>query len=195
MHRAINNQLLYNATDDNDLFALVKQDNELAYTELYNRYWQKLYFVAHKHLKSDSESREIVQEVFFTIWAKRQSLVIESFPAYVAAMARYAVYVSFARKKRQAEKINEEAISKQTLSVALADLLENKWLLEKISALSFALPEKCRLVFIKNKLLDQSLTQVAADLDISQKTAEAHLTKALKIMRDKLGDAAIFLML
>jgi RNA polymerase sigma-70 factor (ECF subfamily) len=186
---------LYNTVDDNNLFALVKQDNELAYTELYNRYWQRLYFVAHKHLKSDPEAREIVQEVFFTIWAKRRSLVIECFSAYVAAMARYAVYVSLARKKKHAEEISEEAISKRTLSVALAELLENKWLLEKISALSSVLPEKCRLVFIKNKLLDQSLTQVAADLDISPKTAEAHLTKALKIMRDKLGDAAIFLML
>lgn len=186
---------MYNVADDNDLFALVKKDNELAYTELYNRYWQKLYFVAHKHLKSDPESREIVQEVFFTIWAKRRSLIIESFPAYVASMTRYAVYVSLARKKRQAEKISEEAIQQQTLPAALADLLENKWMLEKISALSSALPEKCRLVFIKNKLLDQSLTQVAEDLDISQKTAEAHLTKALKIIRDKLGDAAAFMLL
>jgi len=187
--------VLNHAADDNDLFALVKKNNELAYTELYNRYWQKLYFIAHKHLKSDPEAREIVQEVFFTIWAKRKSLVIESFAAYVAAMARYAVYLTLARKKRQAEKISEEAIQKQTLPAALADLLENKWMLEKISTLSSALPEKCRLVFIKNKLLDQSLTQVAEDLGISTKTAESHLTKALKIIRDKLGDAAIFLML
>lgn len=187
--------VLYNAADDNDLFALVKQDNELAYTELYNRYWQKLYFVSHKYLKSDHDAREIVQEVFFTLWAKRKSLVIEAFPAYIAAMTRYAVYVSLARKKRQAEKINEETINKQTLTSALADLLENKWMLETISALSAALPEKCRLVFVKNKLLDQSLDQVATDLNISPKTAEAHLTKALKIIRDKLGDAAIFLML
>jgi RNA polymerase sigma factor (sigma-70 family) len=186
---------LNHAVDDNDLFALVKNDNELAYTELYNRYWQKLYFVAHKHLKSDPEAREIVQEVFYTLWAKRRTLVIGSFAAYVAAMARYAVYVTLARKKRQAEKISEEVIDKQTLPAGLADVLENKWMLEKISELSAALPEKCRLVFIKNKLLDQSLSQVAADLNISPKTAEAHLTKALKIIRDKLGDAALFLML
>jgi RNA polymerase sigma factor (sigma-70 family) len=187
--------VLYNAADDNDLFALVKQDNELAYTELYNRYWQKLYFIAHKHLRSDPDAREIVQEVFCTIWAKRKSLVIEFFPAYVAAMARYAVYVTLARKKRQAEKINEDTISNQTLPAALADFFENKWMLERISHLSAELPEKCRLVFIKNKLLDQSLAQVAADLHISPGTAELHLTKALKIIRGKLGDAASFLLL
>ena len=179
---------MYSTLDDNDLFAYVRKDDELAYTELYNRYWQKLYFLAHKHLKSDADAREIVQEIFFIIWAERKSLSIASFPAYVAAMTRYAVYASVARKKRQAEKLSEEAGS-QALSAVLSDLLENKMMLEKISKLSSRLPEKCRLVFIRSKLLDQPLAQVAEDLHISPKTAEAHLTKALKIIRGNLGEA------
>jgi RNA polymerase sigma-70 factor (ECF subfamily) len=61
-------------------------------------------------------------------------------------------------------------------------------MLEGISKLSSRLPEKCRLVFIRNKLLDQPLAQVAEELHISPKTAEAHLTKALKIIRGKLGE-------
>lgn len=179
---------MYNTLDDNDLFAYVRKDDELAYTELYNRYWQKLYFLAHQYLRSDADAREIVQEIFIIIWAERRSLSIASFPAYVAAMTRYAVYASAVRKKRQAEKLREGAGS-PALSAVLSDLLENKMMLEKISKLSSRLPEKCRLVFIKNKLLDQPLSQVAEDLHISPKTAEAHLTKALKIIRGKLGEA------
>jgi len=136
---------VYGTLDDNDLFACVRRDNERAYTELYNRYWQKLYFVAHKYLRSDADAREIVQEVFFIIWDERKSLCIESFSAYVAAMTRYAVYTCLARKKRQVEKLKEDA-TRQTLPVMLADLLENKLMLEKISKLSSKLPEKCRLV-------------------------------------------------
>ena len=185
---------MYKNLDDNELFAYVRQDNEQAYTELYNRYWQKLYFIAHKHLRSDPEAREIVQEVFFALWDQRKTLVIGSFPAYIAAMTRYAVYASLARKKKQAENIKEQAIG-QSVPAALSELLENKWLLETISQLSSRLPEKCRLVFIKNKLLDQPLSQVAADLQISPKTAEVHLTKALKIIRGKLGATASRLLL
>ena len=185
---------VYNTLNDNDLFAYVRQDNEQAYTELYNRYWQKLYFVAHKYLHSDADAREIVQEVFVTIWTGRKSLRIESFPAYIASMARYAVYTSLSRKKRQAEHIKSQA-AQLSLPAMLTELLENKLMLEKISKLSSRLPEKCRLVFIKNKLLDQSLAQVAEDLHISPKTAEIHLTKALKIIRGKLGDVASFLLL
>ncbi|HEY8968573.1 MAG TPA: sigma-70 family RNA polymerase sigma factor [Puia sp.] len=178
---------MYSALDDNELFAYVRKDDELAYTELYNRYWQKLYFLAHKYLKSDADAREIVQEIFFIIWAERRSLSIASFPAYVAAMTRYAVYASVARKKRQAEKLREGALH-PALSAMLSELLENRMMLEKISKLSSRLPEKCKLVFIRNKLLDQPLAQVAEELQISPKTAEAHLTKALKIIRGKLGE-------
>jgi len=190
---------VYKTLDDNDLFAYVRQDSEQAYTELYHRYWQKLYFIAHKHLRSDPEAREIVQEVFFTLWDQRKSLVIESLPAYIAAMTRYAVYASLARKKKQAENMKSQtergqAIG-QSVPAALSELLENKWLLEMISRLSSRLPEKCRLVFIRNKLLDQPLSQVAADLQISPKTAEIHLTKALKIIRGRLGATVSRLML
>ena len=67
--------------------------------------------------------------------------------------------------------------------------IDNKILLEIILKLSDKLPEKCRLVFQYNKLQDQSLADVAELLNISQKTAEGHLTKALRIIRSNFSDA------
>ena len=61
--------------------------------------------------------------------------------------------------------------------------------MEIILKLSNKLPEKCRLVFQYNKLQDQSLADVAEQLNISQKTAEGHLTKALRVIRSNFGDA------
>ena len=183
---------MYTTLDDNVLFAYVKKDDEQAYTELYNRYWQKLYFIAHKHLRSDADAREIVQDVFFTIWAEREKLKIESFEVYVAAMARYAVYAALTRRKRQVER---EGAALSRVEAVPADLLEDKLLLEKISRLSSKLPEKCRLVFVRNKLLDQPIAQVAEELRISPKTAEIHLTKALKIIRGMLGQLVSRLLL
>jgi RNA polymerase sigma-70 factor (ECF subfamily) len=56
-----------------------------------------------------------------------------------------------------------------------------------VKKLSNKLPEKCRLVFVYNKIEDESLPEVARKLNISLKTAEAHLTKALRIIRMSLG--------
>jgi len=65
-------------------------------------------------------------------------------------------------------------------------------MLEIVDKLSGELPEKCRIVFRATKLYDQSLNDVAKQLNISQKTAEAHLTKALRIIRINLGKAFHF---
>src|SRR5690606_37405665 len=80
---------------------------------------------------------------------------------------------------------NRESVffSFQDESVSFDKKINDKLILEKLLELSNELPEKCRLVFQYNKLHDQSLADIAKHLNISQKTAEAHLTKALKSIR------------
>jgi RNA polymerase sigma-70 factor (ECF subfamily) len=181
--------------DDTELADLLKIGDESAFTEIYNRYWDKLFFIAHKLLKDAEGAEEIVQEVFLTLWKKKEMLDIQSLTQYLAAMTRYSVYRHLAKEKQARE-------SKNTISLLNADgisemNIDNKILLEIIYNLSNKLPEKCRLVFQYNKLQDMSLPDVADLLNISQKTAEGHLTKALRTIRTNLGgvtsDALLFL--
>ncbi|MNL41935.1 RNA polymerase sigma factor [compost metagenome] len=103
-------------------------------------------------------------------------------------MVRYEVYRYLARDKR--EKTNAEDYQLGLIDEVSFDAdLENKLLLEIITELSNQLPEKCRLVFQYVKLQDRPLKEVAEELNISQKTAEAHLTKALKTIRGNIGNA------
>ena len=183
-------QLLHAQSSHTDtaLTALLRQGNEAAFTEIFNRYWDKLYFIAHKHLKSSQASEEIVQDVFMTLWEKRESLSIHSLPLYLAAMTRYAVYHNLAWQKKH-KSVDMHDLKADYSTNRDLEYLDNKLLLEIIEKLSNQLPNKCRMVFVQNKLLDIPLQQVADDMNISPKTAEAHLTKALKSMRMNLGDA------
>lgn len=184
----------YSAHTDIELLNDLHQSKEGAFTEIFNRYWNKLFFVAHKHIKAASAAEEIVQEVFMALWQKRASLAIESLPLYLAAMTRYAVYHHLAKQKRRRD-LELGFLKAEPTTNRELEYFDNRFLLEIIEKLSNELPEKCRLVFIQNKLLDIPLSQVAESLDISVKTAEAHLTKALKSMRANLGDAmSIFLL-
>ncbi|MDF2431334.1 MAG: hypothetical protein JWP44_965 [Mucilaginibacter sp.] len=173
--------------NDNELTDLLKDGDDAAFTEIYNRYWRKLYFVAYKLLKDVDNAEEIVQEVFLAIWKKRKSIDIQSLTQYLGAMTRYAVYRHLAKEKQQKEKENAIGVLKAADTAEID--IDNKILLEFIFNLSNKLPEKCRLVFQYNKLHDISLSDVAEQLNISQKTAEGHLTKALRSIRTTLGSS------
>jgi RNA polymerase sigma factor (sigma-70 family) len=105
-------------------------------------------------------------------------------------MTRYSVY-RFISKEKSTKK-QEDIIGRLGIAATSEMDVDNKILLEIITELSNKLPEKCRLVFQYNKLQDMSLADVAEQLNMSQKTAEGHLTKALKVIRTSLGN---FLML
>lgn len=165
--------------------------SQAAFTEIYNLYWKKLYFLAHKHIKNAEASEEVVQEVFLNIWKKKETITIENLSAYLASMTRYEVYRYVAKQKKHIPSglgLAEE----QGALVNDQDHIDQKILLEIIEKLSHRLPEKCRLVFVHNKLLDKPLTEVAAEMAISSKTAEAHLTKALKVIRENIKKSFLF---
>jgi RNA polymerase sigma-70 factor (family 1) len=172
-------------SSDDELAALLRAGDEPAFTQIYNQYWDKLYYIAYKLLRDTTAAEEIVQEVFFTLWKKRETLTIQCVNHYLGAMTRYAVYRYLSKEKQN--KIMEGHVALKNISATFEIDVESKILFEIITELSNKLPEKCRLVFQYNKLQDQSLADVAEKLNISQKTAEAHLTKALRIIRTNMG--------
>ena len=183
----------YCSCSDEDLTFLVKNGEEAAFDEIYNRYWDKLYYTAHRMMKSPELAEEITQDTFMLFWIKRETLNIQSLGPYLAAMLRYEVYRALAKSKQTLEL--EKNIKQQSVfSVSMDEEIENKLLLEIITNLTNRLPEKCRLVFQYNKLQDRSLPDICEELNISQKTAEAHLTKALKVVRTNFSNVAYLLL-
>lgn len=169
-----------------ELLARLRQDDESAFTILYKAYWKPLYFLAFKHLQSSQSAEEIVQEVFLTLWEKRATLTIHSPAMYLAAMVRYAVYHHIGRTKPHSTFPENDTLFSGNEPIKP---LDDKLLLDMIAKLSSRLPEKCRMVFINAKLLDQPIQEIARQMNISPRTAEAHLLKAMKFIRGHLGNA------
>ena len=79
--------------DDNELLYLLAQNDKAAFTELYNRYWQKLYAIAYNRLKETQTAEDIVHDVMAGLWSSREKINIELL--FVQRVSRQAKCWSF----------------------------------------------------------------------------------------------------
>src|SRR5690606_19574206 len=100
----------YTKFSDTNLLALLKQGDMVAFEELYERYWSKLYSAGYKRLGKREAVEEIVQDIFTSLWVKRSSLVINSsFESYLFSAVKYMVFASF--QKENNRKIYESYVA------------------------------------------------------------------------------------
>lgn len=182
-------QMNENFSDEQLVESLVKGE-ESAITEIYNRYWRKLLSIAYNHTKDKSAAEEIVQEVLIKLWDRRGKVKMDSLPNYLAMAVKYSVFSYLQREKRRSE-IAALTLPKNDF-VFDDEKIYAQFLKEFINGVVEKLPEKCKLIFKFSREDGKSTAEIAEDLDISPKTVEAHLTKAIKAIRYSLQRTGIF---
>jgi RNA polymerase sigma factor (sigma-70 family) len=79
-------------TNDEQLFCYLKNDDPLAFKELYNRYWSFLLDAAYKTLQTQDKAEDVVQEIFISLYQRRKSIVLEvSLKAYLCKALKFKV--------------------------------------------------------------------------------------------------------
>lgn len=181
---------------DSELTDLLKTDGYTAFSEIYNRYWDKLFVVANNRLQDRQEAEEAVQHIFVALWNRRAKLELTySMATYLSVAVKYQVFTRIAKKKR--EKTYAQTLQ---LQVALGAETTSDWLSEKelkwkIEQCVQALPAKCKIVFQLSRKEHMTNAQIAAQLNISEKTVEGHVTKALNSLRNSLNISIPLLLL
>lgn len=169
--------------NDQELLDLVRDDSEIAFKELYNRYWKELYHAANKRLLDEHRSEELVQEVFVHIYLKRSSLIItSSLSAYIHTVLKYKVLDEI-RKRLSSKTYLDSLFYDSTVdTLDVHQLLEKKEIKEQFALFSETLPKKCKEVFLL-KQKDLSNKKIAETLEISEKTVEGHVSHARRLLK------------
>ena len=181
----------YTTFPDSDILQQLAVGEESAFTEIYNRYWRKLIALAYSHTKDKYLAEEIVQEVFLSLWNRRETVEIKTLGGYLATAIKFSVFKHTYNSGRRA-KIIERFSSAQTADLP-EEIVHAKFLQEYINGIVEQLPEKCRLVYSYSRNEGLSIKEISTQMAISEKTAEAHLTKALKVLRLNLKEFLIVL--
>ncbi len=185
----------YAIHEDIDLVKMVTLDhNQMAFREIYMRYADPLLHLAFRKTNCKQAAEDIVQITFLKLWTHRDKLKINhSLKAYLYTSTKNNV-ISFylrqlSKKTTTLESVQEELPpqynTQQDINYSFTLELYNESLQE--------LPEKCREVFVLSRN-GYSLKEIAILKNISPKTAEVHIGKALRYLRKKLkGNLNLFL--
>lgn len=186
----------YNTYQDEDLLSCIKQDDENAYTALYNRYWKRMFWQIARKLNSSAIAEELVQDIFADIWIRRHKIVIQSsFAAYLSAAVKYKIINTQAKQYRELSyKRHQEYIQETTLNT-VEEYLSFEELREHLEQELALLPEKCSLSFKLCREEGFSQKEAAIQLQTTPKAIERNIARAVKSLSASIGQFLSFFLL
>lgn len=160
-----------------------------AFEQLFKKNFKGLSYFALEYVKDLDIAREIVQDAFTSLWEKRSTIETDRAPeAYMSTTVRNRC-LNYLRDNK---KFNSDILELEGLDTgheySYQDHLVTDELKTRIEQAISELPEKCREIFLLNRMEKKKYQEIADILDISVKTVEAQMSKALRIMREKLAE-------
>jgi len=185
--------IAYGSLDDCQLQALLKIGDRRAFTEIYDRLWEKLYQHAFRILQDRETAMDVLQEIFVWLWENRQTLKIRFLEGYLKMAIRYKV-ANYLRHDKVKIQVLERVKLEQETPWSEEEPFELKELKLVIDQFTAQLPRKCGEIFYLSRHEWLTNPEIAKKLQLSEKTVENQLTIALKKLRMHLAKNAHLLL-
>ncbi|MBK5723116.1 RNA polymerase sigma-70 factor [Dysgonomonas sp. Marseille-P4677] len=167
------------------------------FNELFSIYRNRFILFAYSYVDNKEVAEDIVMDSFMYYWEKRSDLADTSnIPGYILTVIKHKC-LNYLKHKLYVEKAHSEINTHQNrvieLNISSLEVCDPQELFVKeleallIDALQ-KLPELTRIVFISSRLNNKTYKEISADLDITVKSIEYHLSKATKFLKENLKD-------
>lgn len=175
--------------NDQQYWHLISKGDKPAFEQAFRAYYRSLCNYAMPLIKDKDEAEEVVQNVFFNIWNKRESIqVTTSLKSYLYRAVHNDCLNKLKHVKVRTVYADDYRKSSAGSFESASDTLQTKELGMKINTAIDSLPEQCGNVFRLSRFENLKYGEIAERLEISVKTVENHMGKALKILREQLKD-------
>jgi len=166
---------------------------EKKFESIFRQHFKELVHHAYKILQDRDRSEEAVQQVFLKFWERDWENEIHTSPR--AYLFRSVYNESINQFKQDKVKQRYEVFQKQNTNSEYYELQQEKELKLQLHVALDQLPDKCRTVFELSRFEHLKYQQIADELNISLKTVEGHMSKALRHLRIHLVDYLTILLL
>ena len=174
---------LYQQFSDEQLFLYIKNDDQLALKELYDRYWSYLLDSAYKSLQSIDKAEDVVQDIFISLYQRRKAIDLEvSLKAYLCKALKFKI-LNEIRSQLVRETYQKTVFFETSCKNDFATQYETKELKNIIDRSVEQLPEKCKQAFLLSRQENLSYKDISGELSISVSTVEKHISKALRFLK------------
>ncbi len=179
------------AEAENILVDRLRNKDKRAFELIYNEFFKVLVSYAFRFLDTIEESEEIVQEVFVKFWDKCDSLAPDSSIKSYLYRSVHNTCLNKLKHEKVKDGYKQYVIQYMDESV-IPDFREEEDndLFSRIISEIDKLPPRCREIFRLSRFEGLKYQEIADHLEISVKTVEVQMGKALKVLREKLKDLA-----
>jgi RNA polymerase sigma-70 factor, ECF subfamily len=174
---------------DTATLSMLQQGNEEVFESVFKQHFNNLNAYAFTILKDAVSAEEVVQSLFLKLWEKKDVLNIQTSLKSYLYRATYNDCMNILKhlQVRQRHQDHVSYFHDRTSENASSRLQENELKNELQKAINL-LPEKCRTIFQMSRFEELKYQEIADQLDISIKTVENQMGKALKVLRHALAD-------
>lgn len=172
----------------------MKSLDKAAFEELFKSYFTPLCSFAQKYVNDVDEAKDIVHNVFINLWNKREEIDMETSLKSYLFQGVYNRSLNFIRDHKKLVQFDTpQSVAELNQYVESKDHLESNEAESRINNALDDLPEKCREIFLMNRFDGLKYREIAEKLNISIKTVETQMSRALKTLRERLSDMIILL--
>ncbi|MFN8669134.1 MAG: RNA polymerase sigma-70 factor [Gemmatimonadaceae bacterium] len=174
---------------DADLLRRLRAGDERALEELFRAYYAGMCAFVRRFVHAPDIAEELVQDVFFKLWSKREGLSdIDALRTYLFRAARNTALNHLRRKKLENAWEEQEAARGEPMTTAATDDdASTDEVSRAVNGAISKLPTRCREIFVMSREGNMTYAEIANALGISIKTVETQMGRALKSLRASLA--------
>jgi len=174
---------MYDKLSDIELTALLKEGDDAAFTEIYNRYWEKMASYAIRLTKSSDEGADIIQEMFVSLWNRRESLEVKGTLISYLIKGTRNLSLKYIEKNLTKHRFLERlSVVSQDLSSEIEENLSAKELQQYVDGAVAKLPGKMKEIYLLSRDEQLSHREISQRLGIAEGTVKKQISNALKII-------------
>ena len=177
--------------NENELRVLVekmKEGDRGSFNQIFRRYYSPMTRFCVRFVGDNDQAAEIVQDLFVKLWTNREKLSVNtSFESYLLRAVRNSA-ITFINKERAHTDANERIYTDESDANDPSETLQSNNLEATYQKVLADMPEKRREVFLASRFDGLKYAEIATKLGLSQKTVEAHMSAAIKQLREGLKE-------